>query len=158
MVMHEPMAEVINAVVINGKEIPRFVLQNPGSGIVDRTVLGQDLSERHQTLVLLLIDFARPRNPGQDGGLGNVTGMHSQLSESIAQTFGMDRTRRQWPRLILRRGSVRIKIRNRDAVNRLRRVPGKPAEDMSLEAALGENIPDRFDFARGAGDRPNPPI
>ena len=156
--MHEPVAEVIDAVVIDGQEIPRLILQNPGSGVVDGTVLGQDLGERHQTLVLLLIDFGRARNPGKDGGLGNVTGMHAQLGESIAQTFRMDRARWQRPRLILRRGSVRIKIGNRDAVNRLRRMTSKPAEDVGFVAALGENIPDRFDLARGAGDRPNPAV
>src|SRR5580700_905228 len=84
--------------------------------------------------------------------------MHSQLSKSIAQTLGMDRTRWQWPRLILRCGSVRIKIRNGDAVNRLRWMPSKPAEDVGFVAALGENIPNCFDFARGAGDRSNPPV
>ena len=153
--MHEPVAEVIDAVVIDSHEIPRFVLQNPSRSVVDGTVLGQDFGERHQALVLLLIDLRRARNPGKDRGLGDISWMHAQLGESIAQTFRMDRTRRKRPRLILRRGGVGKKIGNRNALNRLCGMTSEPAQDMGFEAALGENIPDRFDLARGARNWPN---
>ena len=153
MVVHEPVAEVINAVVINRQELPRLILQNPGGGIVDGTVFRQDLGERHQPLVLLLIDLRRAWNPGQDGRFRNVTGMHAQCGESIAQTLRMHRTRRKRPWLIRRCTRVRIEIGNRNAVNRLRRMAREPAQNMSLKSALGENIPQRFYFARGARHR-----
>src|SRR3974390_886554 len=43
MVVHEPVTEVIDAVVVHRQEIPGLVLQNPGGGIMNRAVLGQNL-------------------------------------------------------------------------------------------------------------------
>src|SRR5258708_652780 len=58
VIVHEGVTEVIDAVVIDGQEIPVLILQNPSSGIVNGAVLGQDLAESYEMLVLLLIDAA----------------------------------------------------------------------------------------------------
>src|SRR5579863_8211184 len=79
--------------------------------------------------------------------------MHTQLGESVAQILRIDCARGKRPRLVLRSRSVRIQIGNGDAVDRLGGMSGKPSEDVGLEAALGENVPQRFDLARSAGDR-----
>ena len=84
-----------------------------------------------------------------------VRGMHAQFGECFAQAFRMHGARRQRPGLIPGSGRIWIQIGDRDAVNRLRRMTGKPAKDVSLESSLGKNVPDRLDFARCARDRPD---
>ena len=45
MIVHEGVTEVINAVVIDRQEIPRFVPQNPGGSVVDRAVFRQNFGK-----------------------------------------------------------------------------------------------------------------
>ena len=40
MITHEPMTEVVNRVVIDGEEIPRLILDQPGRGRVDADAFG----------------------------------------------------------------------------------------------------------------------
>src|SRR5208282_3167764 len=108
-------------------------------------------------LVFFLVDFGGAGNYGKDGGFGYFLGMHAQLGEGFAQALGMNCSGGQGPSFFSRgrfsrRDGVGIQVGNRDAVDGLGGMAGEPSEDVSFVAALGENIPDGFDFARGAGD------
>ena len=103
--------------------------------------------------------------------------MHAEGGEGFAEADGMDGAGREGPvvfggsvfwRVIFgrvffgwvflcrvfsfRTGGIGIKIGDGDAVDGLGGMTGKPAEDVSFVAALGEDIPDGFDLARGARD------
>ena len=118
MVVHEAVAEVVDAVVVDGEKIPGFVLQDPGGGVVDGTVFGKNFGERLQAFIFFLIDLCGAGNPGKDGGFAYFGGMHAQLGEFVALLFGMNRAGRQGPRLIEWGYGVGKKIGNGNAVDR----------------------------------------
>src|SRR5262249_14628103 len=130
MEIHEAMAEVVDAVVIDGQKIPWFVLQDPGGGVMDGTVFGKNFCERSKALVFFLIDFGSARNPRQNGGLLHFLYVHTKSGESFSQAFRMDRTGRERPLFFKWGDHVREKIGDADSVDGLGGMPGKPAENM----------------------------
>ncbi len=67
----------------------------------------------------------------------------------------MNRSVWQRPRFGRRRNGNRVKRRDGDAINRLRRMAREPPDDVALHSPLHQDIPNRFDFAGSAGDGPN---
>ena len=62
MVPHEPVAEVIDRVVVDREEIPRLVVQQPGGGGMDAHAFRERPQEHGQALVFILIDLFGQRN------------------------------------------------------------------------------------------------
>src|ERR1700691_1971145 len=77
MEIHESVTEVVDAVVIDRQEVPRFVLQDPGGSVMDGAILRQYLRKGMQSLVFLLIHFSGTRDPGKNRRFGHLRGMHA---------------------------------------------------------------------------------
>ena len=62
MILHEPVAEMIDRFVVDRKKIPWLIFHEPHRGRLHAHAFRQRLQETRQTLVIILIDLCRQRN------------------------------------------------------------------------------------------------
>ncbi len=74
MKLHEPVAEVVDGVVIHGREIPSGVLQDFRGRGMHAHRLGNNLAQRVQPFVLVLIDAEVVGDEGLDDLAGQFHG------------------------------------------------------------------------------------
>ncbi len=93
MIPHEPVAEVIDRVVVDREEIPRLIVQQPGGGGMDAHAFGERPQEHGQALVFVLIDLFGQRNERLDHLRRQQVGMHAQIGQRLGQFRRMNRIR-----------------------------------------------------------------
>src|SRR3954447_15962272 len=90
VIRHEGMGEVVDAVVIDGTEIPWFAFHQSRRDGVHRGIVTQDLGEGAKPLVLLLIDLSRFGNKRQDMSLRKFVRKNSEPRQLCASLVWMD--------------------------------------------------------------------
>ena len=175
MVLHEAVAEVVDAVQVHRHEVPRLELHERGRGGVDRGDLADHLRERLQALVLLLIDLVAVGHEGPDVVLGDLDLMEPELLQVPLEARRMHRARRHRPLLegpselaglrphalldllgdlgVADGPALLIPVAHHHAVDRLGRMARPPADHDRLLAALVQDVPDRLDLAADVRDR-----
>ena len=175
VVLHEAVAEVVDAVQVHRHEVPRLELHERGRGGMDRGDLADDLGERLQALVLLLIDLVAVGDERPDVVLGDLDLMEAELLQVPLEPRRMHRARRHRPLLegpselaglrphalfdllgdlgVADRPALLVPVAHHHAVDGLGRMARPPADDDRLLAALVEDVPDRLHLAADVRDR-----
>jgi len=84
MVLHKPVAEVIDCVIVDGEEIPRLVVDQPQRGGLHAPAFRERPQEQRQALVVVLIDLPGKRNKRLHHLRHHEVGMHAQTGERLS--------------------------------------------------------------------------
>lgn len=93
---HEAMAEVVDGVIINGAEVPWFVLHESGGGRVDGGAICDDFDEGLEAGVggdfveLFLGEAFESGEEVEEVFLGEFAGVEAEWFEVIGESFGVD--------------------------------------------------------------------
>ena len=150
MVLHEPVAEVIDLAEVGGDEVPRTVLHQPGrDGMVGQNA-GDLAGDGFQPTVLVLVHFPVVGHEQLDRLRVDVLRPHPQPRDLVAQLVGKDAPPRQLGTIALvlvahhlsddQLGDVR-------PVDRLGGVPAEPIDHVRRAPLLMQDVPDRLDLA-----------
>ena len=148
MVVHEAVAEVVDGVVVDGREVPRLVLDQPRGRGVDRATLGHDLRHRDQPVVLVLVDLGGIGHEGLHLFPVHVAGIDPQFAQRLGQPLGVDHA---GGHRLAGGPSPVIMVGDKRPLDRLGRMAGVPADHVRAQTGLSQNVPNRLDLPRGAG-------
>ena len=149
MVVDKTVAEVVDADVVNGHEIPRLVFHHMSRGGMRREAFGKDLRNRAEHVGFGGVDFTEAGNKGAEHALVDLFRRNAKLPQSVGQTFRPDGARHE----IGVRRAARDCIRNARPANRFRRMAPEPAHQVGPQSLLRQNIPQRLHAPGRTGHR-----
>ena len=115
-----------------------------GSGRVNARTFGQDLCQRPETPVFFLVNLRGTRDEVPEHVAGERVRMDAQRGECLREFRGMDGSRPDRPRLVERGDRRLVVVADHAAPDRLGRMARPPPADMTGQAALVEDVPDRL--------------
>ena len=153
---HEEVADFVDGAEIDHGEIPLAVFHQPSGGGLHAEGLGQLFGQHDQAAVFLLVDFVRIGDEHAQHVAAEFVRADPQGGEVFGERFGPEGARRRRGPIgrrldrFLRR--VGEQVGDHAHVGVAFALRGEPSDEVGLESALGENVPDRAAAAGGSGD------
>ena len=144
VVLHESMAEVIDAVVVHRHEIPGLQLHHRGRGGVNARSLRQYLGNLPEARILFLIDLRGVRNERKDLLRFQFRRVDPKFLQRLGQSWRMDGTGPHGPGLAKGSDGLLVMVRDHHPADGLGRMRGPPSDDVGALATLVEDVPDRL--------------
>ena len=162
MILHKAVGEMVDGVVVDGKEIPRLVFDQPSGGRMNGNAFAQDLHQRSEAFIFVLIDLGGLGDKRLDHGGQQLVGMKAQVSQRFGELGRMHAAGQQRPDFVKRAGfiangaarAVEV-VGYRGAPQRLGGMAGPPADDDAPQAVLIQDVPYGLALARQVGDGAN---
>ena len=154
VILHEAMAEVVDGVEVDRRKIPvGHLLKQVHRPPMDPGAFGDQLGERAEPLVFLLIDFRGLGDEVPQQIAVELMGMEALVGEIGGKLRWVDGACSQRPRLAERGDRLLEMIGHHRAADRLGGGARPPADDERGVAGLVENVPDGLRFAGKNRDR-----
>ena len=154
VILHEAMAEVVDGVEVDRRKIPvRDFLKEVHRPPVDAGAFGDQLGERAEPLVFLLIDLRGLGDEVPEEIAVELVGMEALVGEIDGKLRWVDGACSQRPGLAERGDRLLKVVRDHRAADRLGGGAWPPADDERGVAGLVEDVPDGFRFSGEIRDR-----
>jgi hypothetical protein len=156
VILHEAMAEVVDGVEVDGRKIPvGDFLKQMHRPPVDPGAFGDQLGERAEPLVFLLIDLRGLGDEVPEEIAIELMGMEALVGEIGGELRRVDGACSQRPGLAERGDRLLEVVGHHRAADRLGGGTRPPADDKRGVAGLVEDVPDGLRFAGEIRDRPD---